>query len=361
MVRTWPGEILESTILMVAQESGADRRSSGTRGFKTVEIDGRDNIWSVAFLDDGKHIVSGGKEGRIRRWRVEDGTEVGTPMDAGSTIGSLAVSRDGKWIVNGTGAYRVTMWNAVAESHSKVNEFKGHSSYVYAVDVSPDATRIATGSEDGTVYVWSLPAGQRLLAPVPGQRGTNGNYVVAVKFSPDGHLIAIATWNRYSIQIYDGQDGRRIVDVPIQVGSSFNQSIAWACDSKQLFVLSYDGNISCLDVSTGTTLLKWSIHSSDNAKCIALASNGTFIAASAGSSVSFWDTTTRKRIGSVVQHPADVVSMTISVNYDLVVGGDKKIILRNLCDVLPSGYYEDVRALTSKTRHVRWLPNQKPL
>ena len=40
-------------------------------------------------------------------------------------------------------------------------------------------------------------------------------------------------------------------------------------------------------------------------KCIALASNGTFIAASASSSlVSFWDATTHKQVGPVMTHRA---------------------------------------------------------
>ena len=48
---------------------------------------GRDLIWSVAFLVDERHIVNGGKEGKIRRWRVEDGKEVGVPTpDARQTL-----------------------------------------------------------------------------------------------------------------------------------------------------------------------------------------------------------------------------------------------------------------------------------
>ncbi|KAF8555339.1 WD40 repeat-like protein [Imleria badia] len=279
--------------------------------------------------------MSGGKQGRIRRWQVEDGKEVGTPMDAGRTVGALAVSRDGKWVVSGTGFIRITVWNA--ESHSKAKEFTGHSSYVRAVDVSQDGTRTVTGSEDGTVCIWSLPDSQRLLGPLQ-----LPNHVVAVKFSPDGHLIATATWKRFSVQIYDSQTGHRLVDVPIHVSSQFNQSLAWARDGKQLFVLSVDGDIYCLDTSNGATLSKWRIHNSSNARCIALASNGKFIAASAGSSVSFWDTTTRKQIGSTIRHQADVVSMAISKNYDIVIGGDEKITLRNLQDVVPSSYYEDM-------------------
>ena len=76
-----------------------------------LSCDGRGRIWSVAFLVDGKHVVSGDKEGKIRRWRVEDGIEVGAPMDAGSCVCNIAVSRDGKWITGGRWQ-SVQVWNA---------------------------------------------------------------------------------------------------------------------------------------------------------------------------------------------------------------------------------------------------------
>ena len=126
---------------------------------KTIEIDSRGRIWSVAFLVNGKHVVGGGGQGKIRRWRVEDGMEVGTPMDAGSTVYDIVVSRDGKWIVGGR-------WQLVqAKSGKKVSEFKEHSHLVRAVDVSPDSTKVARGSDDRTACIWSLSIGQRLLGP----------------------------------------------------------------------------------------------------------------------------------------------------------------------------------------------------
>jgi hypothetical protein len=68
-------------------------------------------------LVNGKwHIVSDGKEGKIDVGRrIEDGKEVGTPMDAAPVI-DIAVAHDGKWVV-------VTVWNA-AERHSKVTGLK---------------------------------------------------------------------------------------------------------------------------------------------------------------------------------------------------------------------------------------------
>ena len=65
---------------------------------KLIEVDGPNEIWSVAFLTDGEHIMSGGSDGKIRCWQVIDGKEAGTPMDAGGFVWNTTVSPDGKWL-----------------------------------------------------------------------------------------------------------------------------------------------------------------------------------------------------------------------------------------------------------------------
>ena len=332
------GRTVESPILTGTQASMEGSSFAQQKETTPIEIDGRQKIYSVAFLADSKHIVSGGKEGKIRRWRVEDGQEVGTPMDAGSTVRGVAVSRDGKWVVSGTDSGRVTVWNA--ESYSKATEWQAHSNWLRAVDVSSDGTRIASGSLDKTVCVWSLSTGKRLLGPFK-----YDDLVLAVKFSPDGRLIATVAWD---VQVYDSQNGGLLVSFPVQVNSLLNQSLAWASGSKQLFALSRDGNVHCLDVSTGTTLSKWAIHSTKDPWCIALASNGMFIAVSANSSVSFWDTTSHEQIGSVIAHTHVVWRMAISINYDLVIGGNNAITIRRLCGVLPCSYLLNVSVVSMK-------------
>ena len=337
------GRQLVGRILTATRESSINSSSSGNKFHqqeaRLIEGDNKEKIYSVSFLVDGKHFVSGGNEGTIRRWRIEDGKEVGTPMHAKSPTLDIAVSQDGKWIVSGTMFGLVTVWSA--ESYSKVTEWKAHSGQLCAVDVSPDATKVATGSTGKTACVWSLSTSERLLGPL-----TNDNGVVAVKFSPDGCFIAIATWAT-SVRICDSQSGRLLVEFPIKVSSLRNQSLAWASDNKQLFVLSRDCSIHCLDVSTGTTLSKRPINNSKDAQCIALASNGTFIAASTLSSVSFWDTTTHKKIDYVIYHAVAISSMAISSNYDLAIAGGNLITVRNLCGLLPSPYCDDVSALAS--------------
>ena len=347
------GEMILSVILTETLESSENNSNSSTvhkSEAKPVEIDGQHKIYSVAFFVDGKHVVSGGKEGKIRRWRVEDGREVGSPMDAGNEIYNLAVSRDGKWIVSGTRSGELGVWYVLR--HKKVTEWRGHGGRVYAVDISPDGERIATGSGDGTACVWSFSTGQQLLVL------EHNASVIAAQLSPNGRLIATATWelSNNSVRVYDSQSGNLLVDVPFTVTAfSLNPPLVWVSNSKYLFALSNKGRINYLAASTGTTLSSWPIHSTNNPGSIALASNGTFIAASACSSVSLWDTTTHKQIGSIIDHPYDIRSIAISANDDIVIGGGKAITLRNIRNMLPSSYHTDVSAIASNARCVGFV------
>ena len=266
-------------------------------------------------------------------------------MEAGDLVFSIAVSRDGKWIVGGTKSGQLAVWDA--ESDEKVSEFKGHDT-VWATDISSDATRIASAWNNKTAHVWSRSTGEQLLGP-----WEHDDWVTAVKFSPNEQFIATATSNRKSVRIYDSRDGRLLFDRPIRVSSPHNQSLAWVSDSKQLFALSHDGTIHCLDVTNGRILSAWTIHSNDNPSCIALASSGAFIAVSAGSSVSFWDTATRKQIGPLIRHPYDVLYMAISANDDLVLSGGRRTNLRKLPDILPSSYFDSVRVFMCQRDPIR--------
>ena len=174
---------------------------------KVIDTDRGNNIYSVTFHADRKHLVGGGMEGIIRGWRVADGEEVDELMGADDWVFNIAVSRDGKWIASGTRSGQVQVWNA--EDGDKLIEFNAHNHWVYAVDVSPDSTKIATGSDGRTVCIWLLSTGERLLGPWKHKAS-----VVGVKFSPDGRFIATATWSS-CVRVYDAQDGVLLVDVPI--------------------------------------------------------------------------------------------------------------------------------------------------
>ena len=109
------------------------------------------------------------------------------------------------------------------------------------------------------------------------------------------------------------------------------------------------GRIFCFDGLTYSLLSEWTVRSG-GLPSIALSSNGRFIACAIERSISIWDTSTRQRIGPIIEDPQVVYCIAISPdNMFLASGGhNTMIMLRSLRDFLPQGYLtSDVSILSS--------------
>ena len=118
--------------------AGSDDESESYIQRKPIKIIAESMISSIALLADGQQFVSGDKNGKTRRWRVEDGEEVGVPIDAESAVRCVATSQDGKWIVTRTEAGRVSVWDAESRGE-KIKQFKRKKG-ANSVDISSDGT-----------------------------------------------------------------------------------------------------------------------------------------------------------------------------------------------------------------------------
>src|SRR5262245_10962452 len=78
---------------------------------------------------------------------------------------------------------------------------KGHKDLVHGVAFSPDGRLIATASFDGDVKFWSFPAGKEV-------RTLNGHAkpVYAVAFAPDGKTLASGSDDK-TIRLWNVADG----------------------------------------------------------------------------------------------------------------------------------------------------------
>ena len=306
-------------------------------------------ICSVLFAEGGKQVLSGGDEGVIRRWRVDDGQELGRLIRVeGARVCAAAVSPDGKWLVVGLsrlnsndGKTSLRVWDA--RTHAKVLDIKGHTNTVLAVDVSPDSTKLATGSSDKTACIWNITTGERLVGPLKHE-----NYVVAVRFSPNGDRVATATAaensadekTAKSIRIYDSNNGQQLVlfDIPFMVAAMMT-SLAWTSDGRQLFATSYS-RVKQFNTSSGSLLKEWPVPGGGWLGSVVLSRNQKFAVIVAGKSLSIWDTSTYKQIGAVIKHTSDVWWIALSPNDDQIATGEEngRVTLRNLRDILPVPY-----------------------
>ena len=300
-----------------------------------IVLDASGEVRAVAFHPDGKHILGGGRGG-IRRWRLEDGQEVG--RQAEMWLQAISVSMDHRWIVCGTNE-GASVWDA--EMQKKVVDVEGEG--VMTVDVSPDSTTFATGTgrvrpatwADMTASVWSLTTGRRLVGPL-----WHGNDVTAVRFSPNGMRIATTCWEG-SIRVFDSRNGNELITIETVTPTiGLSTPIAWSNDSGQIFSALKHFRIKLFDVSTGSQVAKSLTFNGGILGSIALAANEKFVVVPAGRFISFLNTPTLSRIDPIIEGSSDILSVALSPDSGYLATGqqDGKIIIRDLGGILPDVY-----------------------
>ena len=84
-----------------------------------------------------------------------------------------------------------------------ISIYTGHQDFVTSLDWSPDGTRLASASRDGTVRIWDVRAGKTTLI----YRG-HRNEVLTVAWSPNGKMLASAGRDG-TVQVWNAQTGDR--------------------------------------------------------------------------------------------------------------------------------------------------------
>ncbi len=166
------------------------RRVGGLAG-KPVVIPAHDKtVTSLAFKRDGRTLFSAGGDAYFREWNTQTGALVRDISGiSGLDAQYLALSPDGRRMVSwssysvarGTEAGRFWLWDV--QTGELLEEPDRHSDALTSVAVALEGDRIATGSLDGTVRIWSAQTGKEL-----GRSLDHEGRVQVVEFGPGGEV-----------------------------------------------------------------------------------------------------------------------------------------------------------------------------
>jgi WD40 repeat protein len=160
-----------------------------------------DKVYTAAFSPEGKLLLSGSNDGTIRLWDV-DGAVCRTTVAAhDSLVHNVAFAPNGKSFATASWDKTVKLWEAGTGKWQKTLE--GHVAGVLAIAFSPDGKllasvamvddneRIAGQVPKPEIKLWDAENGNE-VATLTGHT----NHIYGVAFSPDGKLLATASFDR---------------------------------------------------------------------------------------------------------------------------------------------------------------------
>ncbi|KFY22974.1 hypothetical protein V493_06184 [Pseudogymnoascus sp. VKM F-4281 (FW-2241)] len=193
----------------------------------------------------------------------------GKPTRKESTYDNLHISRNAwdtnlvkvnpeylavNWEASGGGAFAVIPLNEKGRLPEQIPLFRGHTAPVLDTDWNPFNDRIiASGSDDGKVFIWQVPNGFSLysdaeepadVSPVSKLTG-HSRKVGQVLFNPAAENILASASGDYTIKLWDVETGNSPLTLK---HGDIVQSLSWSADGTMMVTTSRDKKLRIWDV-----------------------------------------------------------------------------------------------------------------
>ena len=183
---------------------------------------------------------------------------------------------------------RVIVWD-VATWQEVTSIQTDHLSLIYNQAFSPDGTRIATASTDGTAKVWEIATGQLLLT-----LSGHTDWVTEIVYSPDGTRLATQSDDNM-VKVWDAASGQELLSLP---QPPLSGGLAFSPDGVSFAMSGAENTVKVRDIVSGEEVFTLSGHNTE-VSYIAYSLDGRFIAAIAGSIAKVWDAASGQELLSV--------------------------------------------------------------
>lgn len=239
-------------------------------------------ILSVAYLGDGKQMITGSQDGTLRIWEAATGREL-------RSFGKAAPAA-----------------NANVDLRRRV-----YLNMMSAIALAPDGQALVSAGQDGTITLWDVATGKELRS----WKTNPPQGVHAIMFSADGKSVIAKAYNQMLIQyaVEDGKELRRITNVfnpqqgkkeQLYYGGNPAGSMALADDGKTLVVgaMFYDQNkvtsvLKRWELDTGKELPSWKGPDHNGLQSLAISPDAKVCVVGINDgSIRLWDTATGKEL-----------------------------------------------------------------
>lgn len=289
-------------------------------------------ILAMACSPDGRLMASCGTSGVLRIRAADTGKEIATRPPEGFVRLSLAFSPDSRRLALGTGRGRNSIFILHPETAQTETILEGHEGEVVALAFSPNGKRLASTGEDGVIHLWDTETGSclkviqglegvartlswsadgaRLAGSPVGNRAVvwdvekgsvestiGEKNVTAIRYSPDGHRLAVGT-NLSTVEIRDA--GTLELRQAIPTPHVRLTSIEFSPDGKIVATSGMDHALRLWEVESGRDLAVVRGHTELITKISFSPDGGRVATSSHDGTIRLWDW--RRRNPAVIRH-----------------------------------------------------------
>jgi WD40 repeat protein/serine/threonine protein kinase len=272
-----------------------------------------DWVFSIAFSPDNSRLATTGQDRTVKLWETATGKLLNTFNRHEGEFFAVAWSPDGERLATASADKTVKILEA--NTGGELVTLSDFNTRVRSVAFSRDGKTLVTGSDyranpgimdDRTLRVWDAATGRELMT----LRGHAGD-VVSVAYSPDGNLLASASWDR-TVRLWDARTGRELAT--LRGHSEPVWSVRFSPDGKRLATGSYDQTIKLWDVATGQELMTLKGHSNEVFSVDFSPDGKRLASASNDKTVRLWDAATGRELITFKDHKDQVWSVAFSPN-----------------------------------------------
>lgn len=244
----------------------------------------------AVYSPDGKTIISGGKDNRIRIWDARNGAEIQNIHEHSDSIEDISFSPNKKMFA-AISSDTLTIWDAeitrmlvrktdvypriqaiafcpndakiaVAQQETIViwdieagiaqDYFTGHTNLIHSIAYSPDGEYLVSSDMRGGIYIWDTVLG-KLVRRIEGPN----NEFHKVSFSPNGKYILTACSDN-NIYIWDAETGAKLKK--LEGHTHCVTSAVYSLDGKRIVSSSWDHTVRIWDAEIGEELVTFKGH-----------------------------------------------------------------------------------------------------
>ncbi|MGA2789125.1 MAG: WD40 repeat domain-containing protein [Verrucomicrobiota bacterium] len=235
----WPSEYDGTVTLLNASDGSLVR----------VLTNGTMSATAIMFSPDGSLLAATFADSMVAVWQVSDGTLQHVWNDGYASDAFVTFSPDGQALLTGGGSdYAYVKLRRVSDGQ-QLWVSQAYATEIYSACFSPDGNMIATGGgragvADPAIKLWNTSDGSLLYSML-----TNGSYVAAVSFAPDGATLVSGS---VSIDFWSVTNGTQLLTLTGHNGVVTAATFSW--DGRMVASGGSDGTVRLWQATNGTPL-----------------------------------------------------------------------------------------------------------